>query len=260
MTTVSLKTFHIALVGHTGRMGAMLGAAWSAAGCTVTGIACAPGEKPDVAAVSAVDAVVLAVPVSALCDVMARLSPFMHPGQLLMDVTSVKMLPMLIMQEFHSGPVVGSHPLFGPVPVPSTDARRSILVAGRRAAPVHKDMAEALFGALDSNVSWTTAREHDHGVAFAQSLNFAMSTAFFATIARHPECLPFLTPSFTRHKEAARKHLTLDRNMFCEFTAHNPCFCAAVGEYRQALGEALSGLPALSEEAAVWYAEEGRFS
>ena len=258
MTTTSLNTPRIALVGHTGRMGAMLDAAWSAAGYTVTGIACAPGDKPELGPLSAADAVVLAVPVSALCEVMGRISPFLHSSQLLMDITSVKVLPMLIMQEFHSGPVIGSHPLFGPASPSPAYGKRSVLVAGRHAAAAHRDMAEALFEALGSSVSWATAREHDHGVAFAQSLNFAMSTAFFATIARHPECLPFLTPSFTRHKEAARKHLTLDRSMFCEFTAHNPCFSTAVAEYRLALREALSGLPALSEEAAVWYATEGR--
>lgn len=243
----------IVLVGHTGRMGGMLLSAWRKAGYSVDGLECAPGGPVDGGLLSRADLVVLAVPVGALCEVMGRISPFLGPDQLLMDITSVKVLPMLIMQEFHSGPVIGSHPLFGPTP--AREDLRVALVQGRRCTAALAEKAETLFTAIGAVVSWATAREHDRGVAFAQSLNFAMSAAFFSTIARHRECLPFLTPSFKRHMEAARKHLTLDREMFCEFTMHNPYFSEAVRAYRETLEETLSNLPGLSAEAAVWFCE-----
>lgn len=250
---------HIALVGHTGRMGSMLLGAWRAAGFHVEGVQSLPGTPLDGDAVARAGIVMLAVPAGCLCEVMGRIAPFLGPEQLLMDITSVKVMPMLIMQEFHSGPVIGSHPLFGPAPAGGD--MRAVLVKGRRCTDALAETAEALFTAIGATVFWAGAREHDHGVAFAQSLNFAMSTAFFSTMTRHRECLPFLTPSFKRHMEAARKHLTQDRAMFCEFTAHNPCFHEAVQAYCETLEQTLSNLPGLAEEAAVWFdsAEERRY-
>lgn len=241
----------IALVGHTGRMGRMLMKTWTTAGYEVIGVDAKPGRAIPANDVSRADIVMLAIPVGALCDVMGRLAPCLRPEQLVMDITSVKSLPMLIMQEFHTGPVIGSHPLFGPQP--GEQDTHTVLVAGRRADEEHKRQAERLFHVLGSSVAWATSRGHDRGVAFAQSLNFAMSASFFSTIARHRECMPFLTPSFRRHMEAARKHLTTDRAMFCEFTARNPCFEEAVEDYRAILQEALRDLNSLSAEAAAWF-------
>lgn len=251
------------MVGHTGRMGAMLKREWEKTGYRVSGVNSLPGAAPDAAqvigagdakAVSQADIVMLAVPVGALCEVMGRIAPFLGPDQLLMDITSVKVLPMLIMQEFHPGPVIGGHPLFGPSP--RREDMRTVLVKGRRVNDAQVKRAERLFEAIGAKALWSGAREHDHGVAFAQSLNFAMSAAFFSTMAQHKECLPFLTPSFKRHMEAARKHLTLDRSMFCEFTAHNPCFSEAVSAYCETLENSRNNLSAVSAEAAVWF-EEG---
>lgn len=250
--SVSLQELpNIALIGHTGRMGSMLLKKWRDAGYTVNGVDCRPDVTFNGEVIAQAAVIVLAVPVSAICEVMSRIGPILAPCQLLMDITSVKILPMLIMQEFHGGPVIGSHPLFGPLP--QKGELHTVLVAGHRATPELRESVEGLFTCFDSTVSWATAREHDHGVAFAQSLNFAMSTAFFSTIARHKECFPFLTPSFKRHMEAARKHLTIDRAMFCEFTTHNPCFSDAVHAYRKTLEETLSSLSLLSAEAATWY-------
>ena len=247
----SSESLTIALVGHTGRMGRMLMETWTAAGCEVLGIDCRPGRDVPGDALARAQVVMLAIPVGALCDVMNRIAPLMRADQLLMDITSVKSLPMLIMQEFHAGPVIGSHPLFGPAPGP--DDMHTVLVAGRHADADHKALAERLFHILGASVAWATSREHDRGVAFAQSLNFAMSASFFSTIARHRECMPFLTPSFRRHMESARKHLTQDRDMFCEFTARNPCFEEAIEDYRSILKESLHGLDRLSAEAAAWF-------
>lgn len=247
----SSEPLRIALIGHTGRMGRMLMETWTAAGCEVTGLDCRPGRAIPSGTIARSRIVMLAIPVGALCDVMNRIAPALCDDQLLMDITSVKSLPMLIMQEFHTGPVVGAHPLFGPEP--ATEDLHTVLVAGRHAEAKHRAIAERLFRLLGSSVAWATSREHDRGVAFAQSLNFAMSASFFSTIARHRECLPFLTPSFKRHMESARKHLTLDRDMFCEFTARNPCFEEAVEDYRSVLKEALDGLERISAEAAAWF-------
>ena len=158
------------------------------------------------------------------------------------------------MEKNFSGSVVGAHPLFGPRPRP--EDRRTILVRGKNASSPHCDIAETLFTSLQSTIHWATAEEHDKGVAIAQTLNFTVSAAFFSTLAKEEDIRHFLTPSFKRHLEAARKHLTQDTAMFLEFSAMNPFFEEALSAYKSTLTRVAQGeLPAVAKEAQQWYAK-----
>jgi prephenate dehydrogenase len=133
------------------------------------------------------------------------------------------------------------------------------LVRGKNAGTGACAEAEQLFRRMGCATFWTTAAEHDLGVGFAQSLNFTVSAAFFCSLARNRGIRPFFTPSFKRHLEAARKHLTTDKKMFCEFTSLNPAFQKALEEYQGILAEvAVGGLSKIADEAALWYAEEAK--
>jgi prephenate dehydrogenase len=199
--------------------------------------------------------VLLSVPVTAFEEVLRKISPYLQPEQVLMDVTSVKTLPLSLMEKYFLGQVIAAHPLFGPVP--NKADMKVALVRGKNAGTDACREAELLFQRMGCATFWTTADEHDRGVAFAQSLNFTVSAAFFCALARQEGIRPFLTPSFKRHLEAARKHLTIDKNMFCEFTAKNPAFKKVLTEYQGILGEVAAGdLVKVAEEAALWYAEE----
>jgi prephenate dehydrogenase len=162
------------------------------------------------------------------------------------------------MEESFSGEIIGTHPLFGPSPEP--EDLKVILVRGRKAGDEACALAQSLFRRLGCAVFWAAAAEHDRKVGFAQSLNFTLSAAFFCALARQEGIRPFLTPSFKRAREAARKHLTVDAAMFCEFTAMNPEFPGVLSFFRDLLAEAeeqaCGGLARLAAEAARWYEEE----
>lgn len=249
----------VCVIGSQGRMGHSLGTRWRDAGYTVHGVDRVPEpEGPvlrqgDVAnAVALADIVVLCVPVTALREVLALVVPTMRPEQLLMDVTSVKVRPVRWMEEAFAGPVIGTHPLFGPNPAP--EALRTALVRGHGSTEAHAAWVEEMFHCFGCRTFWATAEEHDRGVALAQSLNFTVSAAFFATLAENEHVRDFLTPSFTRHLEAARKHLTQDTAMFCEFTGENPMFPEMVRQYREVLDRVAAGeLADVAKEAAIWY-------
>ncbi|MDR3176735.1 MAG: prephenate dehydrogenase/arogenate dehydrogenase family protein [Desulfovibrio sp.] len=253
----------ICIVGDQGKMGRMFSERFRLAGYRVSGVdrsapdgpASAPDEKGLAAALAASRLVLLCVPVNALVDALAFVAPRLDPGRhLLMDITSVKSLPMLWMDEAYGGETIGAHPLFGPNPALAD--MRVALVRGGKAKDQSCAQAEELFRRMGCAVFWTSAREHDAGVGIAQSLNFALSAAFFCALARRRDIKPFLTPSFKRHLESARKHLTQDTAMFCEFTAMNPEFPAALAEYQGVLKEAAGGkLAEIAAEARVWYEE-----
>lgn len=108
-----------AVIGSRGRMGAMLMERLEAAGRTARG-ADLP-LTPDVlaAACAGADVALLCVPAAVLGDVAHLVAPHLETGAVLADIASVKMLPMRAMRKAYAGPVVGTHPLFGPKPRPT---------------------------------------------------------------------------------------------------------------------------------------------
>lgn len=247
----------IAIIGNNGRMGRMFTKRFHNVGLSVQGIdSSLPSQGSFQEALAGTiqqcQVVMLCVPVSALERLLPVLAPLLLPHQILVDITSVKVVPMRLMERYFQGSVVGTHPLFGPAPTPQD--MRTILVQGTHASSDHCALVESLFTQIGSQVHWSSAMEHDEGVAFAQSLNFAVSAAFFSTLKHQKNIEHFLTPSFKRHLEAARKHLTEDTAMFLEFSGMNPCFPAALETYAATLERVKKGqLPAVAHEAQKWY-------
>ena len=255
MSASNIKTLpSICLVGHTGKMAQFFSGALRKAGYLVRGV----GENLDAAAVENLAAsriIMLCVPVNSLEKALESICPYLEATQLLVDITSVKTKPMHWMERAFPGSVIGTHPLFGPLPQPQD--MKVALVRGSRTTDHDCEEMERLYRHCGCRSFWTSMQEHDRGVAFAQSLNFSVSAAFFSSLYRCEGVEPFLTPSFRRHLEAARKHLTVDKDMFCEFTAMNPEFHGALALYRDIVDEIAKGnLDEVSSQAVSWYAYE----
>lgn len=242
----------VAIIGSRGRMGAMLSERLAGAGYEVSGLDVEDSAAAAVSVLERAGTALLCVPVGALRSCLGGLAGRLPASCLLMDVTSVKELPMRWMEEAFAGAVVGSHPMFGPEPRP--EDMRVALVRGKNSSDADCADAARLFTSFGCEVFWTGAPEHDSGVAMSQSLNFTVSAVFLAALARHEGIRPYLTPSFKRHLESARKHLTQDAAMFLEFSAMNPAFPAAIAKFREILDDAAAGrLPEIAAAAAAWY-------
>lgn len=60
-------------------------------------------------------AVIISVPIDSFEEVTRRLAPHIHPSQIIMDITSVKVMPVEAMhRHIKRGRVLGTHPVFGP--------------------------------------------------------------------------------------------------------------------------------------------------
>jgi prephenate dehydrogenase len=61
------------------------------------------------------DAIIISVPIDHFEEVVKRLSPHTHSSQMILDITSVKVLPVAAMhRHIKNGRVLGTHPVFGP--------------------------------------------------------------------------------------------------------------------------------------------------
>ncbi len=69
----------------------------------------------NIAAVNGVDIVLLSVPIESFEGVVKEIGPHIQPGQMVIDITSIKTLPVDMMHRYiEKGSVLGAHSLFGP--------------------------------------------------------------------------------------------------------------------------------------------------
>lgn len=137
--------------------------------------------RTDLIAAARCPVVILAVPVSRLSDVVAAIAPHLRPGTLVVDVGSVKMMPVAIMRAgLPAGvDILGTHPLFGPqsavggivglkIAVCAVSGRR-----GRRAAAFLRTV-------LRLKVIVTTPEAHDREAAAVQGLTHLIARVLVA--------------------------------------------------------------------------------
>ncbi|MBQ9405462.1 MAG: prephenate dehydrogenase/arogenate dehydrogenase family protein [Desulfovibrio sp.] len=244
------------IVGARGRMGAMFLARAKAAGLAVTGVDLPFSQQSLHSACAQVTLALICVPAAVFRSVTTQICPHLPPQTVLADITSVKEIPLRQMQEIWAGPVVGTHPLFGPQPAPQTD-QPVVIVPGKNANARHIALASGFFTTLGCRVFAASAEEHDKAMACIQNMNFITSLAYFALLAEHEELLPFLTPSFRRRLDAAQKMLTEDARMFAGLFDANPHSAEAVRQYRRMLGLAAAGdIDLLCQRVRWWWTKD----
>jgi prephenate dehydrogenase len=237
------------VIGSRGRMGGLFVSRLEAAGIAVIGL-----DQPLVQArlaevLPGQDLLLLAVPAPAMEDVLKKCCPHCSPESIVMDVCSVKVQPLGLMLRHHPGPVVGTHPLFGQEP---GDDPRVAVTPGRDESAA--SAVSALMEQLGFIPFLTTAETHDRAMAAVQGLNFVTTCAYLAALAGDEEIRDFLTPSFRRRLEAARKMLTEDAALFADLFEANPYSQDAVRLFRSHLNLAAGGdVDVLAQRAGWWW-------
>ncbi len=170
----------------------------------VKGVTLCPLEE-----VAACDIVILATPVPALSQVIAAINPWLRPGALVLDVSSVKVVPARIMLSELPAHVdiVGTHPMFGPQSARGGVKGLKIVICpirGRYARPIAAYLRKT-FG-LDAIIA--TPEAHDREAAMVQGLTHLiakvlvemeplprhMTTASFDLIARAIDMVRYDAP------------------------------------------------------------------
>ncbi|WP_414471811.1 prephenate dehydrogenase/arogenate dehydrogenase family protein [Microvirga sp. M2] len=135
----------------------------------------------DLASAAGQDIVLLAVPFRHLRPVARAVAPHVKPGALVIDVCSVKVRPLAILQEElpADAEIVGTHPLFGPQSGRDGIAGLRIAVCparGRRGALVERFLRRR----LGLSAARMTAEEHDRQMAYVQGLTHLISRIVLA--------------------------------------------------------------------------------
>ncbi len=248
----SAQMCKIAIVGGNGRMGRMLDRKFFAAGMEVLCLD-QPLPQGELESLFApVGLVILAVPISAISRVADVVGPSLTSGTILADICSVKVSPLMNMEKSYAGPVVGTHPLFGPDPGPD-DELKTALCPGKNAESFHIDMLEDIFNRSGMKTFITTAHEHDQAMACIQSLNFVTTVSYFASLPRDLDLEKYATPSFMRRVNSAGKMLNEDALLFSALAEDNPYTGQMIRRFKSFLNLSAAGELELLQDKALWW-------
>jgi prephenate dehydrogenase len=194
------------------------------------------------------------VPITALDNVLQNIKGFLTPPTILADICSVKVIPMTKMEESYAGPVVGTHPLFGPEPAKDDPLKVAICPSSRKQDEQVLESVQELFSCAGMNTFVTSAQEHDEAMAYIQGLNFITTLSYFSCLPEYLELDKFITPSFKRRMDAAKKMLTQDASLFTKLFEQNPLSGKSVRRFKSFLSVCAAGdVELLAQKAAWWW-------
>ncbi|RCV64768.1 prephenate dehydrogenase [Methanophagales archaeon] len=123
------------------------------------------------------DVVLISVPIDITARVIERVGPKLHAGSLLMDITTVKKMPVETMQRSTNAGVeiLGTHPLFGPSTT-SMQGQTVIFVPLRKGQQYER--VYELFECTGAKIEFLTAAEHDEIMAVIQGLTHFVLISF----------------------------------------------------------------------------------
>jgi len=243
----------VAIVGANGQMGGLFSKDFARVGCEVTKLSRPYSDDEICATLTDCDLLMLSVPVTAMESVLDQMLPHLSAPTILCDVGSVKMQPMKVMLDKYDGPIVGTHPLFGPV-IPKGFTPKVAIMPGRDTDTKAASKVAALMDACGYVSFDSTPEEHDRSMAFIQGLNFTSTVAFLAAARDVDGIENFLTPSFQRRLDAAGKMLNQDMELFEIISEANPFLQETNRKFMSYLSLAAGGdLDLLADRAQWWW-------
>ena len=107
------------------------------------------------------DVILISVPIDDFEQVVEQIAPHTHSGQAILDITSVKVLPVEIMhKQIGTGVTLGTHPLFGPGAKNITNQNFVLTPTNNKESALAEKIKEYL-EAKGARVTQMTPREHD---------------------------------------------------------------------------------------------------
>lgn len=129
-------------------------------------------EAGDLETTASQDILILSVPISALKDTLTEIIPSLKPDALVLDVSSVKVLPDRWLRELLPPSVsyLPTHPMFGPDSAADSLKDRKIVLCPGRVEPKQYDCVRSYLNDKGLDVIETTPETHDREIAVSLAL------------------------------------------------------------------------------------------
>ena len=207
--------------------------------------------------VSGASFVVLAVPVPRTREALESVKPHLGPGQIVLDVGSVKVHPYADLEAVlgEAIPWVATHPLFGPVSLALAERPLRVVVCPSPHHPQAAARVAELWRRIGCEVIEQTPARHDRLMAHTHALTFFVAKGMLDAGAGME--VPFAPPSFQAISRTIETVRSDAGHLFAAIQRENPFAPEARHQLLQALTEIDRALDAPPAEAAP---ESARFA
>jgi prephenate dehydrogenase len=124
----------------------------------------------DLGAVSLVDLIIISVPIATFESIVKELSRFVKKGQTVIDITSVKVMPVEVMHRYLAGCLgLGAHPVFGPG-AEGFDGHNVVFTPTSDSEKALAEQAKSFLEKRGARVKLMTPAEHDRLMAVVLGL------------------------------------------------------------------------------------------
>jgi prephenate dehydrogenase len=188
--------------------------------------------------VSGASFVVVAVPVPRIRSALTDLRPHLRPGQVVLDVGSVKVGPATALAEVLGDaiPWAATHPLFGPLSLALAERPLRVVLCPAAAHPEAAARVRELYERIGCEVVEQTPEGHDRVMAHTHALTFFVAKGMIDAGAGME--VPFAPPSFQAIARTIETVRSDAGHLFMAIARDNP-FAA---EARKQLVTALSAI------------------
>ncbi|MFC1864457.1 prephenate dehydrogenase [Chloroflexota bacterium] len=121
------------------------------------------------------DVVLISVPIDNFEEVVKQLQPHLHPSQIIIDFTSIKVFPVEIMHKYiKTGLMLGAHPVFGPGAKDILNQNFVLTPTNEKETALAQKIKQYL-EARGARATLMTPQEHDETMAIILGLSHFIS-------------------------------------------------------------------------------------
>ncbi|MBU2549864.1 MAG: prephenate dehydrogenase/arogenate dehydrogenase family protein [Proteobacteria bacterium] len=232
-----MKPDTVSIVGGLGRMGALMARIFRQAGLEVA-IHDAAHRPIDWMEAARADLVLIAVPIPVVQEVIENLGPHTRPDGVVIDIASLKEIPVKSMLEHCRGEVIGSHPLFGPAVSSLQD--QIVFVHPARSEHWYPWFC-AFLEERGARVIDIEPARHDRLMSRVQLLRHLFLFCFGRSLMRLDfdlkDEMPLSGPWFKELVGMLDHQLGQAPELYADLTVHNPAAEEVAGEFLKAADE-----------------------
>lgn len=212
----------VAVIGGAGQIGARFARLFGELGHRVL-VADIDTELSTRDAAAEADVVVISVPIDVTEAVIRTVGPHVRDDALLLDVTSIKEMPVRAMLDATRASVVGTHPMFGPG-VHTLQGQRVVLCRARGDEWAH--WIRRTLEARGLVITEATPAQHDRAMSIVQVLTHFQTQTLGLTLARLgvplEETLAFTSPAYLLELFVTARHFAQDSRLYGSIEMRNP--------------------------------------
>lgn len=178
------------------------------------------------------DIVIISVPIQQTKAVIEHVIPLMNQQSLLADLTSVKVMPLKIMESASCG-TLGLHPLFGN----TVDPQGQTIVFCQQNNNPWVTILEKLFQQEGMKILKMSAEEHDKQMALIQSLTHAVNVSLSVVLQQQNISEILTTPTFALQQKAIERVVRQDPELIEGIQFFNPFTESVFTEFQKTFNE-----------------------